>query len=99
MENYSTANPKQWSWSFTGGGLMRGSNWKALNGNVLMVWIGGRLWEVVANGGSTVLKTQLLMKYVTCSQGSVSQYVKFMEGHFYIKIYDELNLGIGLEIF
>ena len=46
---------------------MRGSNWKALNGNVLMVWIGGRLWEVVANGGSTVLKTQLLMKYVTCS--------------------------------
>ena len=44
---------------------MRGSNWKALNGNVLMVWIGGRLWEVVANGGLTVLKTQLLMKYVT----------------------------------
>ena len=35
---------------------MRGSNWKALNGNVLMVWIGGRLWEVVANGGLTVLK-------------------------------------------
>ena len=45
---------------------MRGSR-KALNGNVLMVWIGGRLWEVVANGGLTVLKTQLLMKYVTCS--------------------------------
>ena len=99
MKNYSTVNLKQWSWSFTGGGLMRGSNWKALNGNVLMVSIGGCLWELVAHGGLTVLKTQLLMKYVTCSQGSVSQYVKLMEGHFYIKIQDELNLRIGLEIF
>ena len=35
---------------------MRGSKWKALNENVLMVWIGSCLWEVVAHGGSTVLK-------------------------------------------
>ena len=30
-------------WSFT-----RDSNCKALTGNVLMVWLGHRLWEVVA---------------------------------------------------
>ena len=30
-------------WSFT-----RGSNCKALTGKVLVFWIGGRLWEVVA---------------------------------------------------
>ena len=30
-------------WSFT-----RGSNWKALTGKVLVFWIGGFLWEVVA---------------------------------------------------
>ena len=30
-------------WSFT-----RGSNCKALTGNVLVFWIGGLLWEVVA---------------------------------------------------
>ena len=31
-------------WSFT-----RGSNCKVLTGKVLVFWIGGRLWEVVAN--------------------------------------------------
>ena len=36
-------------WSFT-----RGSNCKALTGRVLVFWIGGRLWEVVAHGASTV---------------------------------------------
>ena len=36
-------------WSFT-----RGSNCKALTGKILVFWIGGRLWEVVAHGGSTV---------------------------------------------
>ena len=30
-------------WSFT-----RGSNCKALTGKVLVFWLGGRLWEVVA---------------------------------------------------
>ena len=35
-------------WSFT-----RGSNCKVLSGKVLVFWIGGRLWEVVTNGGST----------------------------------------------
>ena len=84
-------------WSF-----MLGSNWKALTGKVLVFWIGGRLWEVVAHGVSTGL-TQLLMNYVICSQnicsfhgnhgwGSVSQYVKRMGGHFYIKGQDELGV-------
>ena len=36
-------------WSFT-----RGSNCKALNGKVLVFWIGVRLREVVAHGGSPV---------------------------------------------
>ena len=36
-------------WSFT-----RGSNCKALTKKVLVFWIGRRLWEVVARGGSTV---------------------------------------------
>ena len=36
-------------WSFT-----RGSNCKALTVRVLVFWIGGRLWEVVAHEGSTV---------------------------------------------
>ena len=31
------------SWSFA-----RGSNCKALTGKILVFWIGGRLWEVVA---------------------------------------------------
>ena len=39
-------------WSFT-----RGSNGEALTGKVLVFWIGGRLWEVVAHGGSTVINT------------------------------------------
>ena len=38
-------------WSFT-----RGSNCKALTGKVLVFWIGSRLWEAVAYGGSTVLE-------------------------------------------
>ena len=29
---------------------------KALTGKILVFWIGGRLWEVVAHGGSTVLE-------------------------------------------
>ena len=37
-------------WSFT-----RGSNCKALTGKIVVFWIGGRLWEVVTHGGSTVL--------------------------------------------
>ena len=37
-------------WSFT-----RGSNCKALTGKILVFWIGGRLREVVAHGGSTVV--------------------------------------------
>ena len=42
-------------WSFT-----RGSNCKALTGKVLVFWIGGRLWEVVAHGGSTVFTSVLV---------------------------------------
>ena len=33
----------------------RGSNCKALTGKILVFWIGGRLREVVAHGGSTVV--------------------------------------------
>ena len=38
-------------WSFT-----RGSNSKALTGKIVVFWTGGCLWEVVAHGGSTVLR-------------------------------------------
>ena len=37
------------SWSFT-----RGSNCNSFTGKILMFWIGGLLWEVVAHGFSTV---------------------------------------------
>ena len=37
-------------WSFT-----RGFNHKVLTGKTLVVWIGGRLWEVLAHGSSTVI--------------------------------------------
>ena len=42
-------------WSFT-----RGSNCKALNGKVLVFWIGGLLWEVVAHGGLTLPSTDVI---------------------------------------
>ena len=41
-------------WSFT-----RGSNCEALTGEILLFWIGNRLWEVVAHGGSTVVSCQV----------------------------------------
>ena len=40
--------------------ITRGSNCKVLTGKILVLWIGGRLWEVVAyeevaaHGGSTI---------------------------------------------
>ena len=34
---------------------MIGSSWKALTGKIFVIWIGGRLWEVVAHGVSTGL--------------------------------------------
>ena len=36
-------------WSFT-----RGFNCKAFTGKILVFRVGGRLWDVVAHGGSTV---------------------------------------------
>ena len=36
-------------WPFT-----RGSNWKALTGKILVIWIRGLLTEVVTHGGLTV---------------------------------------------
>ena len=45
-------------WSFT-----RGSTSKALTGKVFLFWIGGRLWEVVAHGGSTVYARQRSRDY------------------------------------
>ena len=49
MENINRQAPKMvlvayGRWSFT-----RGSNCKALTGKILVLWIGGRLWEVVDN--------------------------------------------------
>ena len=38
-------------WSFA-----RGSNYKALTGKILVFWMSGRLWEVVAHGVSTVVR-------------------------------------------
>ena len=35
------------------------SNCEALTGKILVFWIGGRLWEVVAHGGSTVVKKNI----------------------------------------
>ena len=48
MENHQPSGPKSGPvayrrWSFT-----RCSNCKALTGRILLFWIGGRLWEVVA---------------------------------------------------
>ena len=34
---------------------MIGSSWKALTGKIFVIWIGGRLREVVAHGVSTGL--------------------------------------------
>ena len=34
---------------------MIGSSLKALTGKIFVIWIGGRLWEVVAHGVSTGL--------------------------------------------
>ena len=41
-------------WSFT-----RGSNCKVLTGKVLVFWIGGRLWKVVANEGWLHMEVRL----------------------------------------
>ena len=39
-------------WPFT-----RGSNCKALTGKILEFWLDSHLWEVVAHGGSALLKS------------------------------------------
>ena len=36
--------------------FVRGSNYKALTGKILVFWIGVRLREVIAHGGSTVFR-------------------------------------------
>ena len=41
-------------WSST-----RGSNCKALTGKILVYWIGGRLWEVVAYERWSLMEVQL----------------------------------------
>ena len=50
-------------WLFT-----RGSNCKSLTGKVLVFWIGGHLWEVVAHGASTVVNifNTTLYQCTTC---------------------------------
>ena len=62
---------------------MIGSNWKALTGKIFVIWIGGRLWEVVAYGVSTGLETQLLMKYVICSYNICSFHGNMGGGQFH----------------
>ena len=42
-----TVRVKKWSRSLTEGSFTRGSNCKALTGEILVFWIGGRLWELV----------------------------------------------------
>ena len=44
-------------WSFT-----RGSNYKSLAGKVLVFWIGGRLWEVVAYERGSHMEVRLYLK-------------------------------------
>ena len=50
------------TWSFT-----RGANCKALTGKISVFWIGDRLWEVVAHGGSTVYYFPLKTLFVSPS--------------------------------
>ena len=47
---------KKWSLSLTRGGhLQEVLNCRALTGKVMVFWMGGRSWEVVAHGGSSVV--------------------------------------------
>ena len=46
-----TVRHKKWSRSLIGGpkwSFTRGSSCKAFTGKILLFWIGGRLWEVIA---------------------------------------------------
>ena len=38
----------------------KGSNYEALTGKILVLWIGSRLQEVVTHGSSTVLNNYIL---------------------------------------
>ena len=40
-------------------------------GKILVFWIGGRLWEVVAHGGSTVYINQNFNETAHCANGSL----------------------------
>ena len=51
-------------WSFT-----RGSNYKALTGKILVVWIGGRLWEVVAYERWSHMEVRLYLENPTNGAG------------------------------
>ena len=53
-------------WCFT-----RGSNCKGVIGKVLVFWIGGRLWEVIAHEDSTVYINQYLNETAPCANGSL----------------------------
>ena len=45
-------------WSFT-----KGSNYRALPGKILVFWRGGRLREVIAHRGSTVIEFAKIQEY------------------------------------
>ena len=50
----------------------RGPNCKALTLKILVFWIGGRLWEVVAHGSSTVVNKNITSYFLNgtfCSFG------------------------------
>ena len=52
MENYRTSG-RSCLWEVVG--YARGSSYRVLIGKILVFWIGGWLWEVVAHGISTVI--------------------------------------------
>jgi len=67
MENHfklsgpkSGRGPSYRKWTFT-----KGSNCEALTGKVLVFWIGGRLWEVVAYDRWFHIEVQLFFKIIT----------------------------------
>ena len=45
---------QNWSQSLTRGSRLRTFPFVVITGKILVFWMGVRLWEVVAHGGSTV---------------------------------------------
>lgn len=59
MENLKKCHAKKWSQLLTGGGCLQGDPEK-----ILVLWIGGCLWEVVTTrGGYVYIEVQLYTVY------------------------------------